>query len=225
VELALALASGEILAMGKRSTPELLGLPLHLLTRTGKSIRTFGDENPIGDPRDISLYRRHISLALEGTVWVSPEFRYQVERWDMDGHLIETIVREAEWFPPRTPTVEEPLTRERPIPRTPKPMPPVFHGAYQDSEGLLWLNSVVTDPDWRKHFEEIKAENPRSLPWDGRFYNTMIEIIDPNTGKLLTSQRLPFFNWGFAGEKLIASRRTLESGLVVIDIWQLTLSR
>ena len=144
VELALPMASGEILVMGKRTSPELLGLPLHLLTSTGESVHSFGDENPINDPRDGSLYRRHISHAPDGTVWVSPEYRYRVERWDIEGNLIESIIREAEWFPPRTPTVEEPLIRERPAPRMLDPGPPHFFGAFQDSDGMLWLNSVVS---------------------------------------------------------------------------------
>jgi len=215
----LPMGDGIIVATGNRSTPGSEGLPLHLLTGDGVSLFAFGDEDPIVDRRYLEN-RRQISRASDGTVWSSRNLKYEIQRWDLDGHLVETIIREAEWFPPRDPEITEPLREVLPPKRVTRPSISWFHGSYQDDSGLLWLNSVVAARDWREHEIILGYEQPITPAINDKLYDTLIEVIDPVEGRLLASLRLPFYNFGFIGKNAIARERELESGLVQIEIWQ-----
>jgi hypothetical protein len=57
----------------------------------------------------------------------------------------------------------------------------------------------------------------------GKYVDTMIDVIDPLKGQLLASQRVEGAFIGFASENLIYSRRELDSGSEVIDVWQVRL--
>jgi hypothetical protein len=83
----------------------------------------------------------------------------------------------------------------------------------------------VAGSDWRDYDVIVGPGHPMTLELMDKLYDTLIEVVDPNTGRLIASQRLPFYNRGFVGENVIARRRMLESGLIVIDIWQLALTR
>jgi hypothetical protein len=224
VEYALTMPNGQILVMGKRSTREYAGLPLHLLTSDGQVLHAFGNINPIFDPRDTWRYRRYISVSNSGTVWSSPEYRYQVEKWSLNGQLIETIIRDASWFPPRDPVIEAPTIPTNRAHRVTEPEPSWFRGAFEDDEGRLWLITVTAGSDWRTYNIEIGPGHPKTAEVDDQLYDTIIEVIDPSSKRLLASRRLPFYTRGIVGKNLIAHPRELISGQIIIEIWKLRLT-
>ena len=192
VEMALVMPDGAILAMGNWRVPERIGLPIHLLTTDGDHIHSFGAEDPYTDGWDLSRYRRHLSLGLDNFVWSSPEYPYEIERWDLEGRRQETITRKIDGLGN-------------------------FFGGQQDEEGLLWLLAVVPNPDLP----------PAGAP-SGRKTAVLIEVIDPVNGRLLAQHHMREYSgsWPcFIGPRTMATKRTLESGLIVYDIWQLRLER
>ena len=60
--------------------------------------------------------------------------------------------------------------------------------------------------------------------WD-RFWDTVIEVIDPATGDILGRQRLSGYPHFFSNDGLVITHREGDSGIMVVDIWRPTLSQ
>lgn len=55
---------------------------------------------------------------------------------------------------------------------------------------------------------------------DERRRDTIVEVIDPDRGLVLRSQRFPWVGTGFTNDGLIVSERKDDSGVTVLDVWR-----
>jgi hypothetical protein len=153
-------------------------------------------------------------------VWSARLEKYEVEEWSFNGALRRRLVRQPSWFPPWKSAVPAPEDEEVPSVR--------IRGIQQTSDGRLWVLATVPRRNWspdpamtkRDKRRERKILAAASL---GKYVDTMIDVIDPLKGQLLASQRVEGAFIGFASENLIYSRRELDSGSEVIDVWQVRL--
>jgi hypothetical protein len=228
VEQAVVFSNGSIVGMGSRATPEHVGLPLHLIDARGESIRAFGDTRPIVDPQAPVSNRRVIAPSgSSGTVWSARIREYLIERWDTAGTLQQIVRRQADWFPPPPVNIRvpPPVNREQKAFRVTEPRPSAIAGLQEDNAGLLWVNAIVAGEDWKSHGVMLGEGHPMTPKVHDQLYDSVIEVIDVRSRRVVAALRVPFYNAGFVGRGVIASVRETESGARVIDLWRLALIR
>jgi hypothetical protein len=63
----------------------------------------------------------------------------------------------------------------------------------QDDRGLLWVVTIVGDPQWARSLEPGRSDS--RVAWritnNNQYSDTMLEVIDPVAGRLVASVRLP----------------------------------
>jgi hypothetical protein len=125
--------------------------------------------------------RRRMAVAADGLVAVSHWARYVVELWTVDGQHRSTVFRNPDWF------VRE--VSDAPGPRSVQEAPRI------DADGRLWTVSHVPDPQWRESTSTIRDLRGGRTPGvsegdlDG-YLDSVVEVIDPNTGQLIASSRV-----------------------------------
>ncbi len=204
--------TGEMLVSAQTFSRQLAGLPVHRLSADGRHLGSFGAE-PADVVRDRpSLSMRHIASGVDGRLWLVRPDLYEIEQWTPDGRRMRILTRNPEWFPPRD--VEMYAN---------KPTPFVL-GLRAREDGNLWVLSLREDEDWRRH-SHIIGKMVRYSPIDqDNLYDSMVEVINPGSGRLISSLRLPFRAGGFVDSHRIWVLRETEIGLFMIDIWQLELN-
>jgi hypothetical protein len=200
-------------------TPERIGLPLHHVDQSGTIKRSFGSETGVYRPDVPYLDRRSISPHGSRTIWSAYHTQYVIDQLDVvTGRIIRRVERRTSWFPPNL--------RPRTGPRDPDRPEPFLSRVAQGPDGLLWVQLIVPDPDWKDALGTRSADNPVHVSIadiDG-YEDTIIEVLDPGTGRLMASHRfdrsLTLFGPGFVGGVTVA-----EDGHVRLETWRMTLSR
>lgn len=190
--------------------------PLHALDNLGAIARSFGAAKDGIVRRDLpSTTRRKLARGPNNGVWSARISEYSVSLWDTRGRQVKELRRGVPWFRPwvqvTTPSPEQPPSTEI----------VAIHG---DKAGLLWVLIQVPDPRWRDHLEEFRTpEGKVYRPTDrDAVYDTYVEVINPATGEVLASQRLPMNLTEFVEDGLVFSSRHSNRD-DVIQVWQLRL--
>ncbi|HEX6939220.1 MAG TPA: 6-bladed beta-propeller [Longimicrobiales bacterium] len=211
---ATSTSKGEIVVSAQIRTPDRIGLPLHRFAGAGDSLISFGSENPVVRPDMRYLETRRIAPSRDGGVWSAHEAQYHIERWGLDGKKKAGLYREVDWFPPYP----------KRLPLSPDNEPyPMLSDIHEDRAGRLWVAVWVPDTNWKAGLGE-KVNGPEGPYYrivdHSRLLDTMFEVIDPRTGRLVMSQRLPQMVIAFLNDETIAGYRTDDDGIPFIDIWR-----
>ena len=159
------------------------------------------------------LTRRSTALRGDGSFWAVPFSAYVIERWTPDGVLKERWLRKTRWFKPHG-------GRARVDPTMPPQ--PVVVDAMEDAQGRLWVLLWVADRNWKS---AVRARGylqgrPRYTYDSGDAYgDSVIEVSDPGTRRLLVSWRAPQQFRTSVGTDEVASFSVGESS-AWIDIWK-----
>ncbi|MEX2283065.1 MAG: 6-bladed beta-propeller [Gemmatimonadota bacterium] len=186
-----------------------VGLPLHLISPSGDRVRSFGADGPVFQSRP-SASQRVIGRTGNG-VWSARPDRYELEFWTFEGARTAILDRKAPWFPDREIEGAVNSARERPH--------PWLTDVFSDSSELVWTLCRVADQNWRP-----ATESGRMTARD-KFYDTIVEVIDPVSGQLLGSQRLPGYAHFFTNDGLVVTHQEGEEGIMLIDVWRPSLKR
>ena len=167
--------------------PERVGYALHRFGPDGAAANSF-DEEPVGLPGEEEPLARWLAPSSQaGHFWAGPFDEYRVDMWDaVEGRRSRSLVREADWFPPRAapwdPTAWEPGM----------PGITVIDGAAEDAAGRLWVVlRIPTSLSWPADcFERIPDPAPGEFEYAVReacqpLTRNRIEVLDPGTGRLL----------------------------------------
>jgi hypothetical protein len=187
----LSLPGDSLLVEGHRTTPDLWGFSVHVMSPDGERVRSFG--NPTYEIPHIDPYYHHRALAWAGSeeVWIGGWHRYYIELWSLAGERIRTFIRDVDWF-------------RFAIPGSGGPRP-VVNALQQDSSGLLWVHGRVPAALG-------VTDAPNGL-------DPFVEVIDPAAGQVLASVRLRGQSTPFFGNQLIGFLSVdLDSGLVQMVI-------
>ncbi len=208
-----------VLAVPGRSRSDA-GVPLHLVSPTGQIVRSFGANPPILDPAFPALANRVVAAAADGTVWSVMVDRYVLERWDQTGRLIQRLERPVAWFPPPQKPRPRPKGQEGQTRRYKMDAPPAsrVRSLQLDQAGHLWVLSAVADPLWASR--EVWLGEGESLTSDkmDQMYDSMLEEVDPTSGAVLSSLRLPQYIEGIVGRGTLAALVDRPSGERVVQI-------
>lgn len=190
------------------------GYPLHVLTPTGQWEKSFGGDYSHVSQRNQLLLRRRIAPSADGGSWAAHAFNYDIEYHDPDGHLVTALRRRPTWFP------EVRSVPYRPLEPSDDPPYAMVTGIQEDLDGYLWVLSWVAATDW---LDALARQHPRSPTTTG-FWDTVIEVVDPSTERVVTRTMVPDRALGFSGRRTFYTYND-EGVFPRIDVWRLRLIR
>jgi hypothetical protein len=189
---------------------------VHVFSAALEPIRSFmrSPETPPGGV--VNALRRRMSVSADGTVAVAHNDKYVLELWTAAGLHLATLSRDPDWF--RLDSTLRP--KEGPSPRfeTPRVAP----------DGMIWTVSHVPDANWRNALGTVHDLYGRSVQGvpegaQSRYWDSVIELIDPKLGVLLGSVRLDAHVGLISDDGFAAGYREDELGNPSIDVWRIAL--
>lgn len=198
------------------------GRQYHAFDGVGNYLHSFGEQEGGIIPGQTPPLMRWVTPASGGGIWSASVLgQYVVERWGTRGVRQTSYARQAQWFP-RTGTPRYGFTRENP------PSPQVVSIAEDDS-GRVWIAIRVSDPNWKDHVRwgspaGGEREQRPVIEDRNRVNDTIIEVIDAMTGKLIASQRFDQQWEQFVGAGRLLAYETREDR-TVLHIHTLALHR
>jgi hypothetical protein len=200
-------------------TPERAGYPLHIVSAEGRLVRSFGSDGQGYRSDRPDAYRREIALSPDGNMWSARYTEYVLEKWDSAGSAVERLERVVPWFPPRR-SGQSSRFADR------GPPDPRLHAIRVDSDGRLLVLSWVADEKWQEGLETVRGLYGRQevvVPKAARskYWDTIIEIIDPTQRRVLAAARFDEAFFGFADPRHVYTYREDEKAFPFIDIYQL----
>lgn len=189
---ALLLSSGELLLTGLIATPSAAGFPLHLVSSTGAIKRSFGTAAPRVHKNSDRVLGKSVVRSPTGEILVGSPFRYEIQVWSEDLRLTRTFRREVAWFPP---TAE---TYSMSSPGRARPSTVLVALGVDTRQKTVLATFHTAASGWR---EDPKLKGTREERWPSdpneavgiylnRYFDTMVDVIDPLTMNVLASKRL-----------------------------------
>lgn len=208
------LADGRYVANGVDNRPMRVGLPLHLFDHELRYLTSFGGDGSY----DLRVGGQVPILAAAGPsrVWTAVGSKYAFSLWDVDsGLVVRHVVRDVTWFPPRD-ILDIPTSTN-----APKPMIGSF---VQDSDGMIRVLVHVPGDDWSDQpFEpiDIGGGDIRQVPTNvPQLYDTVIEILDPTEGRLISAERISDALILFIDERYVVGLKQHAAQSWSVDIWE-----
>lgn len=210
------LRDGRHVIAGTVSTSMSIGLPIHVVNRSGKIVRSFGAEPPIEAIGNAYRMWRSVAPAGDGAVWSAHLLRYVIERWDTAGRLTDRLERDVSWFAPQSDYGFHPDASREPTPGMPF--------IYSDRSGLLWTTIDVPDRAWESAF--TRGNDLYGRPADvvddfNNYWDSVVEVIDPVKNRVVGHARLDARVLGFAGDGLVFTRELRGEGYPVAVVYEL----
>lgn len=198
-------------------TPGSAGLPLHWIDPSGGHRRSFGADPPIEDLRDWERHIRHIAPASDTSVWAAHYLAYVLEEWSISGTLLRRLERNVDWFPP----VDDGGWVDSESP--PNPSNRQIHA---NEDGSIWVATWIADEDWRDGLQQRRDPYGRSYTGynqenPGWYFDTVLELIDPDAGAVLGSVRVDEAIMGFVNDTLAYGYRMEGEAELSIPIFRM----
>jgi hypothetical protein len=202
---ALPLGRDRFLVARQIPTPGLVGHPLHVMSKDGNIVRSFGgDGSPFHSDEDLKNWR-NVCLNPDGTIWsIAPGGRL-LERWDTaTGRRLSQVTVKSTWF----------RESSRPAPMD-QVANPIIRTIWAE-EDLVWILYQVPDPQWiprrrpeREFFEHGENADLRS-DW-------ILEAVRSDTGSVIAMKRFDRILLRRAGSRAIASETA--SAKRGVELW------
>lgn len=206
-----------ILLSGYGFTPDVFGRSVHVLSRDGRRVRSFGAPEHAIVGTDPHRLIRSVSPSMGAGLWVASRDRYLIELWTLEGERVKTLVRETSWFD------EIPRADGHP------PPPRAFVSRIrEDSDGRLWVMLKIPGEEWRDAAEpSLREPHGWRMVDEDLWMNTVVEVIDPEQGTVVASSgRLPNRYSGMVGGPLVAhTRAAVETGEVHVLVMRMRVRR
>jgi hypothetical protein len=191
------------------------GLLVHVFGATGSVVKSIAEDSA-GYRADMSRNAwRPLARARDGEIWIARRGWYRIEKWNVEsGRNTLILVNDVPWFPPHVvPSQTSALTKPTPL----------IEDIYEDQSGRLWILITVADPNWRRAAGPTR-EGVVTVADRNKFFDSVVEIIDPSTGTLLASRRVPEYLTQFISGGQAISYEEATSGAGRVLVWQLRLN-
>lgn len=214
---AFLVGDSAILVQAMPQTPALAGIPLHLVDRNGGLRRSFGlmpDE-----PVRVNFWTRWrpTTVSPRGEVWLGMVNRYRLELWSLSGQRLRVLERKTSWFEPWQNHSGD-VARDRP--------PPRLLSLRADADGLLWVLIQIADANYKPLYPPDGREHPMyDVRDEARISDTVLEVIDPRTARVIATQRFDgALNWFFA-DGLVSEVNQNDTDDTEIRVYRVRLQR
>jgi hypothetical protein len=192
------------------------GPSLALLNDRFEIVRTFGPTTamvPSGALTDPDELQEQVAILTSGLVAATRvNFAYAIELWDTTGHLHSRVLPRPNWYVPWSPLPAE--QRERAEPQRTR-----IVATHADAGGRLWIAGMSPGrAGGRVDQNAINREPPATGLWD-----TVIEVRDPESGRLIAARRFRGLRNHFLENGDIWAPESAVDGLRSVGIWRATL--
>lgn len=179
-------------------TPDLVGYPIHLFGASYDHLGSVSDGQNELLPNSRRKTKFLTPRPLGGFVALD-HLGGRVEVYSPDAELVDVLRFAQRWVAEAQKNTESAMFASHgPVPfeyRGAATPPPHFTAVYVDSGDRLWLLGAVEDPGWRAL--GVPMQGPGALPlnpsrWD-RSWNSVLEVYDLHSGRLLNRTKLPFY--------------------------------
>lgn len=175
--------------------------PLHRVDDEVNEVRlSFGAPEEDIDPEDGRARFRSVTSSDGLNVWSARHSEYVLEKWNAAGERTAVLRREPEWW------VRDSGARQTNL----------WDIELQD--GFLWTLAIV--PTFA---EDTPPADIVTDPAMAEYFDTMIEVIDPETNELVAQLRRDEVMTRWVGT-LVYSHRNVAGGGVAMDVWRVSLS-
>jgi hypothetical protein len=198
------LNNGDLLFSRKPSGRE--DVLFYLMSLIGEERGQFGRVN--FDPLDLD--DRIVAPAHPDGFWTASIWRYELRRWSAPESLDQTVTRKVDWFPPDGKYIDGmPFS----IPTT-----PTLGRIWDDGHGRIWTYSVVSDAAWEPEIPLVPF-----YEWTRRNFDTVIEVIDLDQGRVVTNVRHDQVLGMVCGSPLVYTVVEAEDGDTRLQVFEPTL--
>jgi hypothetical protein len=215
------LPNGNLVVSAMLPTPELIGVPFHLLDYTGSVIRSFGFQRAVPRPDSGRGAVMQFWLGADNTsVWIATRYapgtrQYGIQQLRFDGTAGAGLrVYNVPWLSSAGIRRLDTVVQGRLMSIALSPATATFAGI--DSAGHFWFNGSVWPDDYSP---QSVAAGARVTP------SNRLEVIDLASRELLVSQEFPHVVQFLPGSSLAYSTTTSASGVHTYHIWRLALRR
>ena len=219
---ATALVDGSFLINGFVPDRDRIGKSFHLFDRIGNQLRSFGFADASVIPGQGGLANNWVTPSRTGGVWsVSYRGAYTLAKWGNDGALLQRFDVASILVGPEM-GKQVGFTSE-------KPADPYIRSLVEDLDGLIWVEIVVADSNWKKGVKfdpSLPGERgmfPDIMDYD-RAYDTVIEVFDPEKRTRIVSHRFDSMYSHFVAPNRIARPIVQPDGTFHIEIYSLRLT-
>jgi hypothetical protein len=217
VERVIDSGSGSLVINGRYPVRDAVEQPLHEVDRAWRITSSFGAIEGVPLRPDLP-YQAHRLITPDGSggFWAVRRTAYELQRWTSSGELVQTWIRDADWFAP----YEE--RRAISPDRDPENWVTAIH-ALDSVRVLVFVQ--IPQRDWRNHLGPART-TPSGLvlypEWDvANVFDTRIELVDVVHGRVMTTIIHPSTLYAFSDEQYVSSYRQDESGTPFVDVWRL----
>ena len=181
---------GQFVVAALIETPHAFGHPYHVVGDSGL-VRSFGATTETSQREAYVRNIRALASARAGGFWAGHLSRYEIDRADSTEQPTRAVVRSVSWFQPWTQSQDAAPWLVRPQPK--------LTAIREDQRGYIWTLVAVAHPRWKP----MSAQNPsagerlQTIPAIpdvnaiDEILERVVEVIDPRTGSVLASRRLP----------------------------------
>jgi hypothetical protein len=212
----LVLDDGTYVVVRQLSAPGHAGYPIHTVDAAGSIQRSFGSDTA-QHPSDMDpVTDRVVSINAEGKIWAAAPGRYLLEKWDPGtGTREQRVEVDSDWFEPSFHYGKE---GERPI--------STLDALWEDDDGLVWVLLHTADEQWRPPApSDLLHERPTDPMEQRRKYDSIVEVIDPESGRVVASERFDMQFHVHPQGRILASVNLDDPELVAFDLWTARIDR
>lgn len=119
---------------------------------------------------------------MSGSFWATEVTRYRPTLYSLAGEELATLDRTGDFFP-RSDVYRTPRDVRDPPPT------PEIRALHLDSDGLLWVAYLIAGDEWQ---EAVRTRDPLRAPDRNMLYDTVVEVIDPDSAELLARTVVPW---------------------------------
>jgi hypothetical protein len=144
--------------------------------------------------------------------------RYRLERWSLDGDTLQTLDRRVDWFQPHADYIG-PRDKEEGPPHS------SIRAIHEDPEGRVWVAIQVPDPRWESAFGPGRGyfQGQARVTEHNLYFDTVLEVIDPQRNTVLASGRLDDRVQGFTSTGEFWTYSYHDSGSPVVHVYSAVL--
>jgi hypothetical protein len=160
------------------------GLPLHVVSRDGRIVNSFGREDPSLPPNlapeaQFAAMFRKVERAGDSALWAYSPIEFLLERWTLEGQRSYSVVHAADgWYAAA-------LAQLRSLPASRSPQRSLATSLVKASTdpNVVWLLYLIQMP----HATDFDPSGP--LP--SRGFDLVVEAVETRTWTVLTTRRFP----------------------------------
>jgi hypothetical protein len=205
-----------VLLVGLVHTPDRFGFPFHIVSMATPSASL----TLSGGPDEVRLAEAETHIVAQQqrcALWTVKNSAFELTQWDTQLRPIRKLVRVPSWWPTNTDF--------KPLGTPTSPPTPTVNGLVLDDRGLLWVFTRVADPEWREAWpKEIRGDQEilgKDIPY-AKLLDTIIEVIDPAAGRVVTRARWPHHTAAALSGPRAAAYMPTADGVPQIRVYKLS---